>query len=233
MVRRVDGSELTLIAFKSALLLTRNFFEQREEAQAILDRLPSGTFLVRISSKQKGNYAISINYNGHVKHIRVCFAGDAYYLSTTKYFKSITDLIKWYEEHSLAESFNGLNVTLHTPYKTAVAANEPIGYAVAMYSFTGNASNLLTLRKGDRVAVLSKAGEEKGWWKGQIGFRVGYFPLAYVTELNEGEEPVVVEVAEAATNGDLMGDLDQEEEETDHDHDKENQVNTDAASVIL
>lgn len=155
----------------------------RDSAQAVLEVLPSGTFLVRISPKQRGNYAISLNFNGNVKHMRVFSSGEHYYLSTSKYFRSIVELVKWFEEHSLAESFNGLNITLAIPYKRELANAEPIGVATAMYSFTGNASNLLSLKKGERVAILSKAGEEKGWWKGQIDNRIGYFPLAYVTEL--------------------------------------------------
>ncbi|RWS24881.1 protein vav-like protein [Leptotrombidium deliense] len=157
----------------------------RETAQAVLEKLLSGAFLVRISPKQRGSYAISLNYNCQVKHMRVCITEEGhYYLSHTKFFKTIADLVKWYEEHSLAESFNGLNITLTYPYKKLLSTVEPIGYAIAVYSFTGESSNLLTLRKGDRIAILSKSGEEKGWWKGQINDRIGYFPLAYVTEIH-------------------------------------------------
>lgn len=49
---------------------------------------------------------------------------------------------------------------------------EPIGYAVADYDFSATTSNMLSLRKGDRVAILSKRGGEKGWWKGRIHQRV-------------------------------------------------------------
>ncbi|KAI1280472.1 Guanine nucleotide exchange factor VAV2 [Halotydeus destructor] len=156
---------------------------EREAAQAILERLPSGTYLVRISPKQRGNFAISLNYNGHVKHIRVCIVGDSYYLSTTKYFRSILELIKWYEEHNLSESFNGLNLTLCCPYKQALSLGQPLGQAVVLYSYPGNAANVLSLVKGERVTILSKTGEERGWWKGQIEQRIGYFPLTYVKEL--------------------------------------------------
>ncbi|XP_035216160.1 protein vav-like isoform X3 [Stegodyphus dumicola] len=160
----------------------------RDTATKKLEELPSGTFLLRISPKQNGSYAISINYQNQVKHMRVCSAdnGQQFYLSETKYFKSIVELINWYKENSLAESFNGLNVTLMIPYKKAIAGfnNESIiGYAEALYDFQGNAPNMLSLHKGDRVAVLSKAGNQKGWWKGQIDENVGYFPYSYVKEI--------------------------------------------------
>ena len=43
-----------------------------------------------------------------------------------------------------------------------------ISYAEALYDFQGNSPNMLTLHKGDRIAVLDKAGNQKGWWKGKI-----------------------------------------------------------------
>ncbi|KAG8191668.1 hypothetical protein JTE90_016456 [Oedothorax gibbosus] len=162
----------------------------RDAASKKLEELPSGTFLLRISPKQNGSYAISINYQNQVKHMRVCTAdsGQHFYLSETKYFKSIVELINWYKENSLAESFNGLHVTLMIPYKKALAgaSNETIlGYAEALYEFEATAANMLSLKVGDRIAVLSKAGNQKGWWKGQVGENVGYFPFSYVREVFE------------------------------------------------
>ncbi|GFQ97213.1 protein vav [Trichonephila clavata] len=120
--------------------------------------------------------------------MRVCTSdnGQHFYLSETKYFKSIVELVNWYKENSLSESFNGLHVTLMIPYKKALAGlnNESIlGYAEALYDFQGNSPNMLTLHKGDRIIILSKAGNQKGWWKGQIGENVGYFPYLYVKEI--------------------------------------------------
>jgi guanine nucleotide exchange factor VAV len=159
----------------------------RERAQSTLEHLPEGSFLVRISPKQKGSYAISLNYNGQVKHMRVCVTKDHhyYYLSESRYFKTIIDLVKWYEENSLCESFNLVNTNLMIPYKKAYCNDSIVAYAIALYSFTGNSNNLLSLRKGDKVAILSKAGQAKGWWKGQINDRIGYFPLAYVTQTED------------------------------------------------
>ena len=90
----------------------------RDQAQQQLELSPHGTFLVRISPKQRGSFAISLNYSGHVKHMRVCQTPDSLFcLSKTKCFRTIVELVKWYEEHSLAESFQGLNVSLALPYK--------------------------------------------------------------------------------------------------------------------
>lgn len=95
----------------------------REAAQEILEKKPHGTFLVRISPKQKGHsYAMSINFNGVVKHMRICQGSsldgnlvDHYYLSSSRYFKSVPELVSWYHDHTLADSFQGLNVCLMFP----------------------------------------------------------------------------------------------------------------------
>ncbi|XP_054717331.1 protein vav-like [Uloborus diversus] len=162
----------------------------RETATKKLEELLSGTFLLRISPKQNGSHVISINYQNQVKHMRVCSSdnGQHFYLSETKYFKSIVELINWYQENSLAESFSGLHVTLMIPYKKAISAANVggiLGLAEALYDFDGHSPNLLTLHKGDRITLLSKAGNQKGWWKGQIEENVGYFPYSYVREIIE------------------------------------------------
>ena len=48
----------------------------------------------------------------------------------------------------------------------------------------------LALRRGDRLAVVSKAGDDRGWWKGQVQVsgaskKIGYFPKKYVKELRD------------------------------------------------
>lgn len=43
-----------------------------------------------------------------------------------------------------------------------------VSYAVAIYDYSATATNQLSLRVGERVAILSKAGGDKGWWKGKI-----------------------------------------------------------------
>ena len=48
-----------------------------------------------------------------------------------------------------------------------------MGWAVANYDYAANQPNQLSLERGDRVAIINKAGESRGWWKGQIHGRVG------------------------------------------------------------
>ncbi|OQR75215.1 protein vav-like [Tropilaelaps mercedesae] len=194
----------------------------RERAEATLDSCPDGTYLVRISNKQLSGqlsqlgaqpcFAISLKVGGAVKHMRVCsFANEApvpgagsppgaapnpgewLYLCKKKLFRSILDLVTWYQENSLAESFAGLNETLRIAYKSVLAGGAPvvISYALVVHDFepshttTGdqNRAQFLPLTKGERVAILSKEGDERGWWKGHLNNNFGFFPKTYVQEI--------------------------------------------------
>lgn len=92
----------------------------RDEAQALLENMPHGTFLVRVSTKHDGSYVISLNYSNQVKHMRIYVSKDnQLYLSQNRYFKSVTDLVSWYEKNSLVESFHMLDARFTIPYKLA------------------------------------------------------------------------------------------------------------------
>lgn len=180
----------------------------REQAQQTLQALPNGAFLVRISPKQRNNYAISLKYSGQVKHMRVCLTEQPvgavttvqpafrqaqqpqtpwpyrsyFYLSETRFFRTIVDLVRWYERYNLSEAFNMVDTKLVRPYKKYLWPGE-LGYARALFAFTGTSSanaSFLSLRRGDHVTIISRSAEDKGWWKGQVEDRIGYFPLRYV-----------------------------------------------------
>lgn len=59
-----------------------------------------------------------------------------------------------------------------------------LSYAEALYDFQGNSPNMLTLHKGDRIAVLDKAGNQKGWWKGKIDKSVNIVSDITFSKLN-------------------------------------------------
>lgn len=42
-----------------------------------------------------------------------------------------------------------------------------LSYAKAVYDYAATATSQISLKAGDRVAVLSKTGSDKGWWKGE------------------------------------------------------------------
>jgi len=47
-----------------------------------------------------------------------------------------------------------------------------ISYCYALYDYVAVEPNQLSLRRGDRVAVTSKAGASRGWWKGRLHGKV-------------------------------------------------------------
>lgn len=91
---------------------------ERDKAQAALENMPHGTFLVRLSTKHNGNFVISLNHSNQVKHMRIHVKDDQLCLSQNRYFKSISELVSWYERNSLSESFHMLDAKLAIPYKS-------------------------------------------------------------------------------------------------------------------
>ena len=54
------------------------------------------------------------------------------------------------------------------------AGDEPgvVGFCYALYDYMAMEPNQISLRRGDRVAIISKAGASRGWWKGRNGGKV-------------------------------------------------------------
>lgn len=156
----------------------------RDAASNKLESREDGTYMLRVRPagqprlKHETNYALSIKAEGTVKHIRVfkrdVDGADLYYLSESRFFKSVVELVEYYEGASLSENFEKLDQRLLWPYRRVLAR--------ALFDFRGCEGNQLSLRRGCRVVVLSKEGDAKGWWKGKIGDKVGFFPKEYVEE---------------------------------------------------
>ncbi|CAL7947972.1 unnamed protein product [Xylocopa violacea] len=156
----------------------------RDTASNRLECREDGTYMLRLRPagqsrlKHETNYALSIKADGAVKHIRVfkrdVDGADVYYLSESRFFKSVVELVEYYERESLSENFEKLDQRLLWPYKRVLAT--------ALFDFRGEERNQLSLRRGCRVVVLSKEGDAQGWWKGKIGDQVGFFPKEYVKE---------------------------------------------------
>ncbi|XP_069695874.1 protein vav isoform X2 [Periplaneta americana] len=158
----------------------------REKATNLLDRHANGTYLLRIRPQGPTHpnetiYALSLKTDDRVKHMKV-YEKDMegvphYYLSESRYFKSIVELITCYEHASLSENFVGLDVKLKWPFRRIIA--------IAEFDFSPAEVNQLPLKKGCHVTILSKEGDFKGWWKGKIQDRVGFFPKEYVREITD------------------------------------------------
>ncbi|XP_052222182.1 guanine nucleotide exchange factor VAV2-like isoform X3 [Dreissena polymorpha] len=185
---------------------------ERGKATQLMQTVPDSTYLVRESanSARTGNPALTIKYKGDVRHIKIEYErSNGYYMSDARFFHSLPELIEFYQKNSLADSFQEVNTTLMYPYKTVskgaggaptpypvplppkphayVNGTRVLCYAVAMYDYAATATSQISLAANDRVAVLSKCGADKGWWKGEhcSTRKVGYFPFAYVREEDE------------------------------------------------
>lgn len=57
---------------------------------------------------------------------------------------------------------------------------DPIGTAIVKYNYQAQQPDELPLTKGTRILILEKSND--GWWRGQSGNAVGWFPSNYTTE---------------------------------------------------
>ncbi|XP_058832580.1 protein vav isoform X2 [Topomyia yanbarensis] len=156
----------------------------RDVATSQLEKKKIGTYLLRVRPQGASNsyetiYALSLKTDSKItKHMKIYQKQDSlapsYYLSTRRYFKTIIELVSFYERNDLGENFAGLNQLLQWPFKELVAT--------ALYDFTPSEPNQLPLKQGCQVIVIGKEGDGKGWWRGKTLEKVGFFPKEYVRE---------------------------------------------------
>jgi hypothetical protein len=60
------------------------------------------------------------------------------------------------------------------------APGEPISSAIVKYNYQAQQLDELSLSKGARILILEKSGD--GWWRGQYGNKIGWFPSNYTQE---------------------------------------------------
>uniref|UniRef100_A0A5K3FUF9 SH2 domain-containing protein n=1 Tax=Mesocestoides corti TaxID=53468 RepID=A0A5K3FUF9_MESCO len=155
----------------------------RAEATQLLTGCEDGTFLVRISKNvsRMGEYSLSVVYH-HPRHIRIQRSADSsFYLCSPQRFKSLEALVDFYCRVSLNECFDEVQTCLRFPYQRC-PEESVLFYARAQHDFGGDANpRMLSLTRGDLVHVISTRGNERGWWKGWLNGRIGFFPLSFVS----------------------------------------------------
>lgn len=157
----------------------------RETAAALLDRRVPGTYLLRVRPQcDEARYALSLKTKDSVRHMRVFKKrfddADQYYLSESRFFKTVLDLVRFYEHTSLRENYERLSESakLLWPYRQFVAEVE--------YDFNPDLADehQIALRTGCRVVIFDKHIAD-GWWKGKFQNQVGTFPMQCVRVLRE------------------------------------------------
>ncbi|CAG9815552.1 unnamed protein product [Phaedon cochleariae] len=132
-----------------------------------LEQRENGTYMVRTraQSEEKDKYALTLKTDNTVKHMKICCKyeppGDTkkYFLSQSKFFNTIEELILNYQSHSLKENFERLdeNTKLLWPFRQLKA--------VAIRSYEGKDSSQISVREDENVIVIGKDGYKDGWWK--------------------------------------------------------------------
>ncbi|XP_054635232.1 proto-oncogene vav-like isoform X2 [Dunckerocampus dactyliophorus] len=166
----------------------------RSAAKNLLMSRSDGTYLVR--QKDGGEFAISIKFSMDIKHIKITSCDGLFRINDKKAFKSLVEMIEFYQQNSLQECVKDVDTTLHMPHKQAEQSSWPhhppkdtpqggvtrcFSVAKARYDFSARDRSELSLREGDTIKILSKKGHS-GWWKGEVYGRVGFFPANYVEE---------------------------------------------------
>uniref|UniRef100_A0A667WN22 Vav guanine nucleotide exchange factor 1 n=1 Tax=Myripristis murdjan TaxID=586833 RepID=A0A667WN22_9TELE len=140
----------------------------RTAAKNLLMPRSDGTFLVR--QKDGGEFAISIKFNMDIRHIKITSTEGLYRINEKKAFKSVIELIQFYQQNSLKEYFRDVDTVLKTPYKQPEQSRgsmRSFGVARARYDFSARDRTELSLQEGDTIKILSKKGHN-GWWKGEV-----------------------------------------------------------------
>ncbi|XP_054656501.1 guanine nucleotide exchange factor VAV3-like isoform X2 [Dunckerocampus dactyliophorus] len=167
---------------------------ERYQAEVELQDRGNSTYLVRHRSRECTEYAISIKFNDRVKHIKILTKDGCFYIAESRHFKTVLDLVEYYKQNSLKEGFSSLDTTLRVPYREFSNGSSPwaipkigsvfcprvVSVAVARYDFSSRDTWELPLLQGDVVSIHSKT--SNGWWKGEVGGKVGWFPSTYVEE---------------------------------------------------
>jgi guanine nucleotide exchange factor VAV len=168
----------------------------RDSANTRLDEFPVGTFLVRCRVHQangdKLGYALSLKTENDVKHMKICSScsamTDSFFLSDTRKFRSVVELISWFSRNSLKEAFSGLDSTLRFSIGELTVVEAQFDFAPDTGANGSMGGNMLPLKAGNVVTVIDKTGDSQGWWKAYDGFRVGFVPKDFVQERNKSKK---------------------------------------------
>lgn len=150
---------------------------ERAKAESTLKGTPNGTFLVR-HSRNRNQTAISLSYRNEVKHMIIERNKDGkVFLDEDYIFGSEVELVQYYRQNNLIEIFQALDTCLKIPYSQCKVFKAIHDYDAPTQN---NEGKFLTFKTGDTVVLLDTVGEDRGWWKGQVGIKTGFFPLSYV-----------------------------------------------------
>lgn len=84
----------------------------------LLDKGKNGSYLVRESTRQLGQYVITIRYDDHVKHVKLRCIDGKYDVGGEPSFTSISKLIDYYVQRPMVEENGGIVLHLKQPFNS-------------------------------------------------------------------------------------------------------------------
>lgn len=87
----------------------------RDEVSRILQDAEDGSFLVRDKTGYPGDYTLTLKKDGATRMIRIFHHGGMYGFSQPFQFRSVTELVQYYREHSLLDYNSQLDIKLKLP----------------------------------------------------------------------------------------------------------------------
>jgi len=119
-LREKNGEEIQLvIPFNCADPTTERWFHGhltgREAEKVLLEKGRNGSFLVRESQGQPGNYVLSVRSEDKVTHVMIRSVMDKFDIGGGEKFDSLTELIDHYKKNHMVET-SGTVIQLKIPY---------------------------------------------------------------------------------------------------------------------
>ncbi|KJE96686.1 hypothetical protein CAOG_06967 [Capsaspora owczarzaki ATCC 30864] len=153
----------------------------REEAEKVLlKKGREGSYLIRESVRDPGDYSLSFRISTGIKHFKIINDWGDFYIGGRR-FHSLGDLISYY-----MGTFLTGNLCLKYPVPPETASSNVSGLrntVLALYNYTKSSTDELSFVQGDVLAVLNN--DDPSWWwarieTGPAAGSVGFIPSTLV-----------------------------------------------------
>jgi len=163
----------------------------RAEAERILrGEGVDGSFLVRDSEANPGDFSVSVKYGDTVQHYKVLRDGEGKYFLWVMKFPSLNTLIEYHKTQSISKTQHIFLKDFRrrtdqpppAPAEKEPAPAEKEHFCEALYEFTPQNPDEIRLSVGQKIRIINRS--DANWWEGECHGRRGMFPATYVRELD-------------------------------------------------
>lgn len=139
-----------------------------------------GSFLVRDSEANPGDFSVSVKFGEAVQHYKVLRDGEGKYFLWVMKFKSLNSLIEYHKNQTISKTQHIVLKDFQRKKPSIPPAKEE--YCQALYDFHPQNSDEILLTVGKRIKIINK--DDANWWEGECDGERGMFPATYVKELH-------------------------------------------------